>query len=72
MIKKGLDTSFVHYGIRKTDMDLIAALCGKHELEFDWVREELLKGFHDKKLKDQEIAEKGIEKVIEKALQKIK
>ena len=43
MAKKGLDTTFVHYGIRKEDMDLISVLCTEHQLEFEWVKEELLK-----------------------------
>jgi hypothetical protein len=72
MAKKGLDTTFVHYGIRKEDMELIAILCTEHSLEFDWVKEDLLKEFHDKKIRNQDVDEKAIEKLIEKALTKIK
>jgi hypothetical protein len=32
MAKKGLDTSFLHYGIRKEDMGMIEALCIEHDL----------------------------------------
>ena len=38
MAKKGLDTTFLHYGIRKEDMSLIETLCIEHKLEFDWVK----------------------------------
>jgi len=38
MAKKGLDTTFVHYGIRKEDINLIEALCVGHKLDFDWVK----------------------------------
>lgn len=72
MAKKGLDTTFVHYGIRKEDMDLISVLCTEHQLEFEWVKEELLKEFHEKKLRNQDVDDKSIEKIIEKALLKIK
>lgn len=72
MAKKGLDTTFVHYGIRKEDMDLISVLCTEHQLEFEWVKEELLKEFHEKKIRNQDIDDKAIEKIIEKALSKIK
>jgi hypothetical protein len=72
MAKKGLDTTFLHYGIRKEDMSLIEALCLEHQLEFDWVREELLKEYHEKKIRNQDIDEKSLEKVIDKALSKIK
>ncbi|MEI6138355.1 MAG: DNA modification system-associated small protein [Mariniphaga sp.] len=72
MAKKGLDTTFLHYGIRKEDISMIETLCIEHNLEFDWVKEDLLKEFHERKIRNQEIDEKSVEKVIEKALQKIK
>ena len=72
MAKKGLDTTFLHYGIRKEDMSLIEALCTEHQLEFEWVRDELLKEYHEKKIRNQDIDEKSLEKVIDKALSKIK
>lgn len=72
MKKKGLDITFVHYGIRKEDMDLIEVLCTEHKLDFDWIKEDLLKEFHDKKIRNQEMDEKAIEKIIDKALLKIK
>ncbi len=53
-------------------MQIIEQLCVKHELDFDWVQDNLLKEFHEKKIRNQEIDEKSIEKVIDKALQKIK
>ena len=72
MAKKGLDTTFVHYGIRKEDMGLIEALCTEYQLEFEWVKEELLKEFHEKKIRNQDVDDKAIEKIIDKALTKIK
>ena len=72
MAKKGLDTTFVHFGIRKEDMSLIEVLCTKHNLDFQWVRDELLKEFHEKKIRNQDIEESNIEKLIDKALNKIK
>ncbi len=32
MSKKGLDTLFVHYGIRQEDMRVIEALCEEYEV----------------------------------------
>lgn len=72
MAKKGLDTTFLHYGIRKEDMSFIETLCGQHGLDFDWLRDDMLKQFHDKKIMNQEFEEKSIEKIIDKAIQKIK
>jgi hypothetical protein len=71
MAKKGLDITFVHYGIRKEDMDMISVLCTEHQLEFEWVKEELLKEFHERKIRNQDVDEKALEKIIEKALSKI-
>ncbi len=72
MAKKGLDTTFIHYGIRKEDMNLIETLCTEHQLDFDWVKEDLVKEFHEKKVGNHDITDKTIERIIEKALQKIK
>jgi hypothetical protein len=72
MAKKGLDTTFLHYGIRKDDMSLIETLCTNHQLEPDWVKEDLLREFHENKINSQDIDEKTIERLIDKALQKIK
>ena len=36
MSKKGLDTLFVHYGIRREDMRVIEALCNEYDVDFDW------------------------------------
>ena len=47
---KGLDNKFLHYGIRKEDMSLIEALCERHELDFNWVSEEILRKYHAKKV----------------------
>lgn len=72
MAKKGLDTTFLHYGIRKEDISLIETLCSTHSLEFDWVKEDILKEFHERKISNLELDEKSVEKVVEKALGKIK
>ncbi len=72
MPKKGLDTTFVHYGIRKEDISLIEAICNEHKLEFDWIKEDILKEFHERKIKNEDMDEKSVEKIIEKALLKIK
>ena len=72
MSKKGLDTLFVHYGIRKEDMAIIEALCREFNIDPDWISEDLLKVYHEKKIKNQELDQKALVKMIEKALQKIK
>jgi len=72
MSKKGLDTTFVHYGIRKEDMNIIESVCIEQGIDFSWLRDDILKLFHEQKIQNQDITEKEIEKIIDKALQKIK
>ena len=45
---------------------------GSDELDFDWVKEELLREYHERKIKNLDIEDKHLEKMIEKALLKIK
>lgn len=72
MARKGLDTTFIHYGIRKPDMSLIETLCTEYQLDFDWVKEDLLKEFHELRIGNKDINDKSTERLIEKALQKIR
>ena len=71
MINKGLDTAFIHYRIRKEDMDIIKNLTEEQGLDFDWLQENILKEFHNLKINNEDIDSKKIEKIIEKALNKI-
>jgi hypothetical protein len=72
MAKKGLDTTFLHYGIRKEDMSLIETISLNYQLDAEWVKEDLLREFHEKKVSKQDVDDKSIERLIDKALQKIK
>ncbi len=70
-MSKGLDTAFIHYGIRKEDMDIIQNLTEEQGLDFEWLQENILKEFHNLKINNEDIDSKKIEKIIEKALNKI-
>ncbi len=72
MANKGLDTTFIHFGIRKADMNLIETLCTSYQLDFEWVKEEILREFHERKIRNLPLEDKDIEKLLEKALSKIK
>ena len=71
-MKKGLDSTFVHYGIRKEDLELIETRGTEHPLDADWVRDDILKVYHEKRIQDGDFEGKGIEKLIEKALLKVR
>ena len=71
-MNKGLDSCFLHYGVRKQDLAVITELCKKYELDEDWVTNELIKAYHEQKVANIELDEKTVGKIISKALLKIK
>ena len=54
-MSRGLDSSFLHYGVRKQDLVVIAELCKKHDLDEDWVINELIKAYHEQKVNSIEV-----------------
>ena len=69
---KGLDLKFLHYGIRKEDLELIRTLCEKYGLDFDWMSEEILRKFHAAKVDKIEISDSDTENSIRAAIQLVK
>lgn len=69
---KGLDLKFLHYGIRKEDLELIRTLCEKYGLDFDWMSEEILRKFHAAKVDKIEISDSDPENIISAAIQLVK
>lgn len=71
---EGLDNNFINYGIRSNDLKVIEALCQDNDtnLDFEWLKEDILCEYHSKKMHDMEISDADTENVINKALQKIK
>ncbi len=68
---KTIDSVFTHYGIRGEDMKIIEQLCQAENLDFEWLQESILKEYHNLKINNQQIDEKLIEKIIEKAVAKL-
>ena len=68
---KGLDQSFLHYGIREEDLKVIRELCVKHGIPEEWLVEEVLKKYHEAKVRDIELRGETVERVIESALEKV-
>lgn len=69
---KGIDQKFVHYGIRRDDLQVIETLCEKHEIDVDWIEEMVLKAYHEKKVDVTDISDADTESVIRHAIKKIK
>ena len=71
MANKSLDRTFLHYGIRQDDMSDIEELCKKHDLDFEWVKETILKAYHEKRVDKIEMSPSDTENVIKKAIESI-
>lgn len=68
---KSLDTTFLHYGIRKEDMHIIEELCKKNEIDFQWFSQNILKEYHTLKVNNEDFDIKNIEKILKNSLKKI-
>lgn len=71
-MRKTLDRQFLHYGIRQEDMQTIEELSAKHGLDFEWVKENILKAYHEKKVDKFEINDSDTERVINAAINQLK
>ena len=67
-MKKGLDRAFLEFGIRQPDLQVISELCEKHELDAEWLKEQVLKRYHEAKVDRIEMDDAATEKVIDKSL----
>ncbi len=70
MAHKGLDSTFVHHGIRKDDMKMLEKIAVTYEIDSSWLKE-LMQSFHEKKTKNPEIEDKEITRLIEDYLNKL-
>ncbi len=73
MAKKGIDSTFLHYGIRTSDMDIIQDLCTSTDFQLnpDWVKDEILKSYNEGGNDQGVVEEKTIRQIIKNALKKI-
>lgn len=69
---KGLDGKLLHYGIRREDLELIRTLCEKHDIDFDWMSEEILRKYHAAKVERIEMNDEETEKIIAEAIALVK
>ena len=68
----GIDRNFIHYGIRTQDLDLIRQMAEANELDTEWLCDEILKTYHEQKVTNVDLDDNAVEKIINKALNKIK
>lgn len=68
---KGVDGTFLHYGIRREDLAIIESIAQRHNLDFDWVKEYILEQYHNKRVNAEELTDRAIEDVIKQAIRQI-
>ena len=68
---KGIDSKFVHYGIRRDDLSMIEAICDAEGIDFDWLSEEILKTYHARRVDAIEIDDAATEDILRAAIEKI-
>ena len=73
MARKGIDSTFLHYGIRTSDMDIIQELCTSPDFQLnpDWVKDEILKLYNEGGNDQGVVEEKTSRQIIKNALKKI-
>ena len=73
MARKGIDSTFLHYGIRTSDMDIIQEICTSPDFQLnpDWVKDEILKLYNEGGNDQGVVEEKTIRQIIKNALNKI-
>lgn len=70
-MKKGLDRTFLHYGIRQEDMDIIEAASRDADIDAEWMKEYILKPYNEAR-NEEAIDEKKLRKILNKALKEVK
>ena len=73
-MKKGLDRTFLNYGIRQADMTLIENACQSEGIDAEWLKDCILKPFQEERnnQKETNLDEKKVMRILKKALKEIK
>ncbi len=69
-MKKGLDRTFLHYGIRQEDMEIIEDAARSADIDPDWMKEYILKPYNEAR-NEEAVDEKKLRKILNNALKKI-
>jgi len=70
-MSKGLDSIFLHYGVRKEDMALIEQSCRDNDIDENWQKEHILKPYNEERNNQNVVEEKKLMKILKKAIKNI-
>lgn len=68
----GIDRNFIHCGIRTQDIEVINQLAEANQINKEWLMDEIFKIYHEQKVTNVELSDSVVEKIINKALNKVK
>ena len=70
---KGIDGVFLHYGVRKEDMQLIEQSCKEYGIDVEWLKEYVLRPYNEERNNQgvESVDDKKLNKVLKKALKNI-
>lgn len=70
-MRKGIDSTFLHYGVRNEDMALIEQACQDADINSEWLKSEILGPYNEERNNQNVVDEKKLMKIVKKALKKL-
>jgi hypothetical protein len=70
-MRKGIDSTFLHFGVRKEDMELIEQSCQEADIDAEWLKEYILKPYNEERNNQNFVEEKKLAKILKKALKNL-
>lgn len=71
MARKGIDSTFLHFGVRTEDMSLIEQSCQDADIDAEWLKEQILKPYNEERNNQNFVEEKKLTKILKKALKNV-
>ena len=71
MARKGIDSTFLHFGVRTEDMSLIEQACQDSDINTEWLKEQILKPHNEERNNQNFVEEKKLTKILKKALKNV-
>ena len=70
-MRKGIDSTFLHFGVRNEDMALIEQACQDSDIDTEWLKEQILKPYNEERNNQNFVEEKKLTKILKKALKNV-
>ncbi len=70
-MRKGIDSTFLHYGVRNEDMAMIEQSCQDSDINADWLKDNILKPYNEERNNQNVVEEKKLVKILKKALKNL-